>query len=255
MKNIISSVPYTKLIYRFLTIGFFEIKTIKNFEEPITFVAPPKTYSFTNLSGVDKKGRYEAPLLEKFFKSLNSNSTVLDIGAQVGVYTLIAGKKTQNIHIFEPDPYFVYLLKKNLRHSNTNATIIQKFIGDKNTSKMITVDAYCRQKNICPTHIKMDIEGYEMFALHGMNRTITRYKPRLFIEFHERKIRERLKFSKQDINNFFEFLKEHGYDMIFNGHHHEMRNSKNKLYNFDWHSIPPNNVNYGCIARACAHSP
>jgi len=231
----------------------FERKTIENFGEPITFFVPHGTHSATGLSEMDRKGRYEAPLLEKFFKSLNSNSVVLDIGANVGIYTLIAGKKTKNIHSFEPDPYFAYLLKKNVRHSNINATVVKKFVGDKNTSKMITVDAYCRQKNIRPTHTKIDIEGYEMFLLPGMDGTLTRYKPKLFIEFHDRIIRERMRFSKQDINNFFESLKEHGYTIIFNGHHYEMRTSKNRLYNnFEWHSIPPNSVNYACIAEARA---
>lgn len=127
---------------------------------------------------------------------------------------------------------------------------MKKFAGDRNTSKIITVDAYCQRKKIQPTHIKIDIEGYEMFVLHGMNRTLARYKPKLFIEFHERIIRERLKFSKQDVNDFFGSLKEHGYNMIFNGHHYEMRASKNRLYdNFEWYSFPPNGVNYACIAE------
>ena len=248
-KNILFLIRNVEVIYKLLTIGF-ERKTIKNFEEPIIFFAPSGTYSARGLSAMDKKGRYEAPLLEKFFKSLNSNSVVLDIGANVGIYTLIAGKKTENIHSFEPDPYALYLLKKNIRYPNINATIVQKFVGDKNTSKMITVDTYCQQKNIRPTHIKIDIEGYEMFVLHGMNKTLTRYKPKLFIEFHERIIKGQLAFSKQDINNFFEFLKEYGYNIIFNGHHYEMRTSKNRLYNhFEWYSIPPNNVNYACIAE------
>lgn len=247
-RNVLFLIPHIKVIYKILTLGY-EVKTIKNFGQPIAFFAPSGAYSIIGLSGIDKKGRYEAPLIENFFKSLNSNSVVLDIGAYVGIYTLIAGKKTQNIHSFEPDPYAAFLLKKNVRYSNINATIVQKFVGGKNTFKMITVDAYCRRKNICPTHIKMDIEGYEMFALHGMNRTLTRYKPKIFIEFHERIIRERLKFSKQDMNNFFELLKGHGYNMIFNGHHYEMRTGKDKLYNFEWYSIPPNSVNYACVAE------
>ena len=249
-RKILFSVPHAKVIYKLLTVRL-ELKTIKNFDDlPITFFSPSGTHSAIDHSpGIDKEGRYEAPLLEKFFETLNSNSVVLDVGANVGLYSLIAGKKTQNIHSFEPDPYYAYLLEKNVRYSNINAAIVRKFVGDKSTSKMTTIDTYCRGKNICPTHIKMDVEGYEMLVLRGMNRTLTRYKPKLFIEFHERIIRERLKFSKQDINNFFEFLKEHGYNMIFNGHHYEMHNSKNRSYNFEWHSIPPNNINYACIAE------
>jgi hypothetical protein len=247
-RNILFPIPHVKVIYKLLTLGY-EVKTIKNFEDPISFFVPSGDYSGLGNSGIDKKGRYEGPLLEKFSKSLNSNSVVLDIGANVGIYTLIAGKKTRNIHSFEPDPYFVYLLKKNVKYSNINATIVQKFVGDKNTSKMITIDTYCSQKDVRPTHIKIDIEGYEMFLLHGMNKTLTRYKPKLSIEFHEKIIREQLKLSKQDINNFFGLLKGHGYYMIFNGHHYDMSTSKNKLYNFEWHSIPPNNVNYACIAE------
>lgn len=110
-KDILFSIPYAEVICKLLILGF-ERKTIKNFGEPMTFFAPSRTSSGTGLSAIDRKGRHEAPLLEKFFKSLNSNSVVLDIGANVGIYTLVAGKKTQDIHSFEPDPYFAYLLKK-----------------------------------------------------------------------------------------------------------------------------------------------
>ena len=248
-KRVLFSVPQTIVIYSmFKLLKGFEKQTIRNFQEPISFFAPRKSYIRAR-SGFDRNGRYEAPLLERFFKSLNSKSVVLDIGADVGIYTLIAGKKTKNIHCFEPDPYAVYLMKKNIERLNINPTIVRKFVGDKNASNMITIDTYCQQNNVYPTHIKIDIEGYEIFALRGMDKTLTWYGPKLFIEFHERIIKERLKLSQKDVDNFFKFLKKHGYNMIFNGHHYEMLMSQNKLYNFEWYSNRPNSINYACIAE------
>lgn len=248
-KRVLFSVPQTIVIYSmFKLLKGFEKQTIRNFQEPISFFAPRKSYIQAR-SGIDRNGRYEAPLLERFFKSLNSKSVVLDIGADVGIYTLIAGKKTKNIHCFEPDPYAMYLMKKNIERLNINPTIVRKFVGDKNASNMITIDTYCQQNNVYPTHIKIDIEGYETFALRGMDKTLTWYGPKLFIEFHERIIKERLKLSQKDVDNFFKFLKKHGYNMIFNGHHYEMLMSQNKLYNFEWYSNRPNSINYACIAE------
>ncbi len=54
---------------------------------------------------------------------------------------------------------------------------------------------------------------------------------------------------QKDVDNFFKFLKKHGYTIIFNGHHYEMLMSQNKLYNFEWYSNRPNGVNYTCIAE------
>lgn len=249
-RKILFLTPHARLIYKLATARVAP-KIIRNFpDSPVILLAPSGKYSATEQSpGMDKEGRYEAPLMQKFFESLDSCSVVLDIGAYVGLYSLVAGKRTQNIHSFEPDPYFAYLLRKNVRYSRTSAVIVKKSVGDKNSSKMITVDRYCRKNNVCPTHIKMDVEGYEMLILHGMNRTLTRHKPKLFVEFHEEIIREQMKFSQEDIDDFFEALKEHGYTMIFNGHHHEMQTSKERLYNFVWHSTPPNNVNYAFVAE------
>lgn len=246
LKSMLHSIPYIKVAYKLLTIGF-ERKTIRNFEEPITLFTPSRGLHFSDV--MDRKGRFEAPMAKKFLESLNSNSMVLDIGASVGVYALIAGRKTENIHCFEPEPYFVYLMKKNIRHANISATIVQKFVGDKDSSKMVTIDTYCQRKKICPTHIKADIEGYEVYALRSMKETLTRCKPKLFIEFHERIIKERLGFNEEDVNNFFSTLRKCGYDIVFNGHHYEMRTSKSGFYDFKWHAIPPNNVVYALFAQ------
>lgn len=251
LANLVIAIPYMKRFYQFWGTATrrFEKTALNNFGEPIFFFAHSSFLS-GKWSAMDKAGRYEAPLAEKFYESLNDDSVVFDVGASVGIYTLIAAQKTQKIHCFEPNGYLTVLLKKNVRLANVTAKIIQKFVSNRNSFQTITIDSYCQQTRTGPTHIKMDIEGHEIFACQGMTETLTQFHPSLFIEFHENIIK-RLGFTDIDITNFFQDLVNRGYKLSFNSHLYDMCTSKERIYrDFNWHSRPPNHINYACIGRS-----
>ncbi len=47
-----------------------------------------------------------------------------------------------------------------------------------------TIDAFCAEKGIRPTFIKMDIEGAEPYAVEGARETIARCRPRCAISIY-----------------------------------------------------------------------
>lgn len=137
----------------------------------------------------------EMLFLEKYLKS---NSVFLDIGANIGVYSIIAASKIKKgkIYAFEPIPCIVEILNQNIRLNEISdrVSIIQKVVSDKsgmvkfviqdisevshistdNKSKntlipSIRLDDFCKLEKIkFIGAIKIDVEGAEMKVLKGL---------------------------------------------------------------------------------------
>ncbi len=145
---------------------------------------------------------------------LKGEETVLDIGSNVGYYAMVASRCTQKksiIHCFEPDPELFDILEINNRLSGDKWILNKLAISDReckmdffrskianwggvkpnirekmDTIKVesVTIDGYCKGKNIRPTTLRMDIEGAEASALRGGKKTILEYRPKIFMELH-----------------------------------------------------------------------
>lgn len=127
---------------------------------------------------------------------------ILDIGANIGFYTKVFSElvgNEGNVHAFEPETLNFNYLKQNVE-SKTNVKIVNKAVSDKTgpikiyLSKMlnvdhrtypvddyadvieinaITIDDYLGLINSpVVDFIKMDIQGFEMSALKGMEKTL-----------------------------------------------------------------------------------
>lgn len=153
---------------------------------------------------IDDKLHEELEL--KFFKDLvKPGMAVLDIGANIGYYTLLAAKlvgKNGRIFAFEPDSTNFSLLTKSIRKNRfknivlTNKAVSNKTgrgylylcednLGDHRTFdsgdlrqkidiEFITIDDFMEknQFDFKVDLIKMDIQGFELYALEGMNKII-----------------------------------------------------------------------------------
>ena len=124
---------------------------------------------------------------------------VLDIGANIGYYTLILAKlvgETGKVYAFEPDPDNFRLLRKNVRaNGHRNVVLVQKAVSDvsgpldlflcpdnkgdhriydsaddrrKVPIEATTLDDYFGGSKVHVDFIKMDIQGAEGRALRGM---------------------------------------------------------------------------------------
>jgi FkbM family methyltransferase len=134
-----------------------------------------------------------------FRNEIKPGQTVLDIGANIGYYTLIAAKLVGpkgKVYAFEPDPNNFDLLKKNVETNGyTNVVLINKAVSDKNrTSKLflsktnkgdhrlydskdrrpfvtvqtIKLDDFFKHLDKKIHFIKMDIQGSEAGAVKGL---------------------------------------------------------------------------------------
>lgn len=152
---------------------------------------------------------FREPECTKYFKAmLNFDDVVLDIGANIGYYVLMESRYTKEIYALEPLPENYKFLTSNIIINNIrNVTLSPDAVGNhkgqqsffigkkKNQANMFsgvnqttvnctTVDAFCKENNIKPTVIRMDIEGYEYYAINGMLKTLKKNNCKLFFEIH-----------------------------------------------------------------------
>jgi FkbM family methyltransferase len=146
-----------------------------------------------------------------FKRALRPGICVLDIGANIGYYTLLAAKAGAKIQAFEPDATNLHYLLRNLQCNQLGhrVTVVQKVIADRvgvasfyphqnllesslfselapgepTAVECTTVDASFDEHQVLNL-VKVDIEGAELKALRGMDKTIARSSKNLkmFIE-------------------------------------------------------------------------
>jgi FkbM family methyltransferase len=163
-------------------------------------------------------GYFEEVELSIFENMLSDVRHFFDVGANIGVYTVIAGVKGVpegiKIHAFEPVPENARYFMRNITlNALSNISLVQKAVGDKpgrlklllapdsiathspsikhtkgdiNDSvevDLITIDKYNKKKKIPVDLLKIDVEGYDEKVIRGAQETISLYKPTVFIEF------------------------------------------------------------------------
>jgi FkbM family methyltransferase len=139
-------------------------------------------------------GTYERHVQTLFREKVRPGAIVLDIGANVGFFTLLASKlvgTAGHVHAFEPFPRNLYFLERHIRmNSLSNVTVhslaitsqsgAARFERGENASqarladgggipiRTASLDDLLSDKVVrAPDFIKMDIEGAEGDALRG----------------------------------------------------------------------------------------
>jgi len=140
-----------------------------------------------------------------FVNSLRYGDVVVDIGANVGYYTVLAGKRvgpTGKVYAFEPDPVAFALLKKNVALNGlTNVVVepkavsnepgsIRLYLSEENKGdhriyqpegeerpsievEAVALDDYLSDQP-APDFIKVDTQGAEVVIYQGMTGTLER---------------------------------------------------------------------------------
>lgn len=154
---------------------------------------------------------------------IKEDSIIVDVGANVGRFTLPFASKARNGKVlsFEPDATSFSNLEKNCKlNSFDNITLVNKGLGSKNASfqlfvvnknnpgmnrilndgsshdscseiEVVKLDDYLNQLNLDKVDvIKIDVEGFENEVIEGAREVIVKYKPLLFVEMSNENLKE-----------------------------------------------------------------
>lgn len=140
---------------------------------------------------------YERRERELFCCAITKGCNVLDIGANIGIYTLLAAKRGANVFAIEPDPINAAALRHHLAINKLDHRVTVLEIAASDTDKKLTLHRNAKNcgassvygdgesftvsavpidsLELPPIDIcKMDIEGAEIIALNGMRKTLDR---------------------------------------------------------------------------------
>lgn len=160
---------------------------------------------------IQKLGEYEPWVTPHFLAAIKPTSTVVDIGANLGWYTMLAAAKTIHhgrVVAFEPLPDNVQLLLANIRlndfkhvscypmalgehnevlrietGSGSNAAIVQD-VGTFGRFCQVLAAGDALNEIGHFDVLKIDIEGYEPIVFRSAGAVLRRMRPTMFIEYH-----------------------------------------------------------------------
>jgi FkbM family methyltransferase len=173
----------------------------------------------------------------ELFSLFNKTGTFLDIGANIGAFTLSFASKGWNGYAFEASKINNTVLEKSILLNDFNVTCIKKAVFEKSGSlyfvqsgpyghiqtdilpsengeqmECVCIDDWLEQENITQVidFIKLDIEGAEISALKGMKKTLEKNNfPPIFVESNS----YTLFFYNETQKSLLDFAKSLGYEI------------------------------------------
>ena len=176
----------------------------------------------------------ETNLVKQHVKELD---IVVDVGANIGYYTLLLAQLKAQVYSFEPEPHNFELLKKNVELNHfSNVTFYNKAVSNINgKAKLVLADYGTGQHKLGDSKFgtktidievttlnldkidfaKIDVEGAELLALKGMK--VLPFK--MIVEFNT----ENLKEHGSTPDEFFDFVRNYSIKQILTVGHEQQR--------------------------------
>lgn len=253
------AIKKNKLLFSFLNniMNYRSVKSEKNYDNIVSKIIEgnvivkakniPGEYEIDIRSDILKRivltNEYEPDIVELILNNLNPNKDVINIGANIGLYSNLTATKiigSRKVLAIEPTPNAFNLLKKNThRNNNENKTILFEGVAtDKDEDvemniilgkeeyssigklvhdsvkkdkfvqikvKGITLDSLVKRYKVEPGIIIIDVEGAELKVLKGGAETLKKYKPVIISELDDALLVEQGSNSKEVIR-FLETL-------------------------------------------------
>ena len=165
---------------------------------------------------------------------------IFDVGANVGVWSLLAAKRNPaaSIHAFEPAPVTAAQLRRHVELNRASIKVVESAVGADETARpffavtqgntgassfygeegvvplqvtVSTLDAYVRRENLARVDLlKVDAEGAEMLVFEGARELLSSAAaPAIFFETSDR-LCARSGVTVQDVK---QLLVSHGYGL------------------------------------------
>lgn len=167
---------------------------------------------------------YEPEVIDTIIKNIDQNSTIIDVGTNIGLITLaiLHQYPSTHFHCFEPSAYSYQTFRQTISKNNLGGNIklikkglysksgrisfhthgIPNALGDgikdtkragisrKVTIEVTTLDNYVKKAKIRNIDlIKIDVEGAELFVLKGTSQTIKKFRPIIIFEAHPQNLK------------------------------------------------------------------
>lgn len=158
-------------------------------------------------------GTYEAPRIQAFADAVARGAVVYDVGANVGIYSLLASLRvgtTGKVYAFEPmDRNLRYLRRHVALNDLQNCFVLEEAVCNREGTLMFSAMAWSSsmgrlspdgeivvrsttldrciygERGLPPPNvIKIDVEGAELEVLEGAARALTEFHPTMFLEIH-----------------------------------------------------------------------
>lgn len=145
-----------------------------------------------------------------FLREHAGGGTFVDVGANVGMVSLLLADRVQNAWLFEPNPVAAARARENLRLNHLQFSVHEMALSDRNgsvelensggvsscnrtvdgfrssapmiTVPRITFDDFLTEHavpSVAITAVKIDVEGHENAVLQGMKKFLSTQRPRL----------------------------------------------------------------------------
>ncbi len=146
-------------------------------------------------------GEYEIGLTRFLERTINQNWHVVDVGANVGKYMIVAAPLAKTVHCFEPNPTTRKLLQKNIDLNQfQNVEVYPYALSDQSGTTLLfqsgediggasllgneastcdyevtmaTGDSVMSIVDGSPVYLKIDVEGFEEHVLRGFGQLLS----------------------------------------------------------------------------------
>ena len=189
----------------------FEVSGLIYNEKEVLFYTP-NDMTRRRVANIYKK----EPITIEWMNNIQPNEIVFDVGANVGMYTLMSAvSRSARVFAFEPESSNYFLLNQNIKLNNVensvtawnsgvldyngqsilymsdltgfgravhsvdeevNFDLTPKVTKFKQGINVLTLDSFCKNMDVIPDHIKIDVDGLEHRIVSGNLITLSKAK-------------------------------------------------------------------------------